>query len=223
MRDSLIVEILEAHQETPNVTTLVFRRPFTFTPGQYLTVFAPGSQVAEGKAYSIASLPNDEKMKICVKNVGGEFSQYLCSRQAGDSLEISARAYGFFNPQTDKPLVGITGGCGLSPIWSVLASCLPKQPTSLFYAVKRPIDVVFRQALQDSLIHCNFYSTTKKVAEKDGWHNGRFAVGDIVRSSPDSAHFLLCGSVEFVREVRAQLVAAGIGDERISSEVFFEQ
>ncbi|QWQ32246.1 hypothetical protein KOY48_05390 [Candidatus Minimicrobia naudis] len=76
--------------------------------------------VREGKAYSISSLLPDELMSITVKNVGGEFSSYFCSRHVGDKLRISP-AYGDFNPQTERPLVGIAAGCGLSPIWSVLA------------------------------------------------------------------------------------------------------
>ena len=128
MRDSLTVEIVRVRQENPEVTTLYIARPFDFMAGQYITVFIEGSQVREGKAYSISSCPHEELMSITVKNVGGEFSSYLCSRQVGDTLQIS-RAYGDFNPQTEQPLVGIAAGCGLSPIWSILADA--KQPTFL--------------------------------------------------------------------------------------------
>ena len=115
MRDSLTVEIVRVRQENPEVTTLYVARPFDFMAGQYITVFIEGSQVREGKAYSISSRPGEELMSITVKNVGGEFSSYLCSRHVGDTLQIS-RAYGDFNPQTERPLVGIAAGCGLSPI-----------------------------------------------------------------------------------------------------------
>ena len=99
MRDSLTVEIVRVRQENPEVTTLYFVRPFDFMMGQYITVFIEGSQVREGKAYSISSRPHEDLMSITVKDVGGEFSSYLCSRHVGDTLHIS-RAYGDFNPQT---------------------------------------------------------------------------------------------------------------------------
>ena len=54
MRDSLTVEIVRVRQENPEVTTLYFARPFDFMAGQYITVFIEGSQVREGKAYSIS-------------------------------------------------------------------------------------------------------------------------------------------------------------------------
>ena len=95
MRDSLEVEIVRVRQENPEVKTLYFARPFDFTAGQYITVFIDGSSVREGKAYSISSTPDDDLMSITVKNVGGEFSSYLCSHNVGDKLQIS-HAYGDF-------------------------------------------------------------------------------------------------------------------------------
>ena len=142
MRDSLTVEIVRVRQENPEVTTLYFVRPFDFMAGQYITVFIEGSQVREGKAYSISSRPHEDLMSITVKNVGGEFSSYLCSRRVGDTLHIS-RAYGDFNPQTERPLVGIAAGCGLSPIWSILADA--QQPTFLYFSQKSPEYMVFTE------------------------------------------------------------------------------
>ena len=218
MRDSLTVEIVRVRQENPEVTTLYFARPFDFMAGQYITVFIEGSR--EGKAYSISSRPSEELMSITVKNVGGEFSSYLCSRRAGDTLHIS-RAYGDFNPQTERPLVGIAAGCGLSPIWSILADA--KQPTFLYLSQKSPEYMVFSEELAASSIRVNKFSTCQQIEEKDGWRNGRFEVAKIVAETPDDAHFLVCGSLPFVRDVWQKLTVAGVNESHISTETFFEQ
>lgn len=220
MRDSLTVEIVRVRQENPEVTTLYFVRPFDFMAGQYITVFIEGSQVREGKAYSISSRPHEELMSITVKDVGGEFSRYLCSRQVGDKMQIS-RAYGDFNPQTKRPLVGITAGCGLAPIWSILADA--EQPTSLYFSQKSPEYMVFAQELSASNIIVKKFSTCQHVEEKDGWLNGRFEVAKIVAETPDDAHFLVCGSLPFVRDVWQKLTAAGVDESHISTETFFER
>jgi len=220
MRDSLTVEIVRVRQENPEVTTLYFARPFDFMAGQYITVFIEGSQVREGKAYSISSRPHEDLMSITVKNVGGEFSSYLCSRHVGDTLHIS-RAYGDFNPQTERPLVGIAAGCGLSPIWSILADV--QQPTFLYLSQKSPEYMVFAKELAASSIMVNKFSTRQRVEETDGWHNGRFEVAKIVSEVPSNAHFLVCGSLPFVRDVWQKLTAAGVDESRISTETFFEQ
>ena len=220
MRDSLTVEIVRVRQENPEVTTLYFVRPFDFMAGQYITVFIEGSQVREGKAYSISSRPDEKLMSITVKNVGGEFSSYLCSRQVGDTLQIS-RAYGDFNPQTERPLVGIAAGCGLSPIWSILVDA--QQPTFLYLSQKSPEYMVFSEELSASSIQVKKFSTRQQVEEKDGWHNGRFEVAKIVGEVPSEAHFLVCGSLPFVRDVWQKLTAAGVDESHISTETFFEQ
>ena len=220
MRDSLTVEIVRVRQENSEVTTLYVVRPFDFMAGQYITVFIDGSQVREGKAYSISSRPHEELMSITVKNVGGEFSSYLCSRQVGDRLHIS-RAYGDFNPQTERPLVGIAAGCGLSPIWSILADA--QQPTFLYLSQKSPEYMVFSGELAASNITVKKFSTRQQVEEKDGWHNGRFEVAKIVSEVPSNAYFLVCGSLPFVRDVWQKLTTAGVNESHISTETFFEQ
>ncbi|MBF1024725.1 MAG: hypothetical protein HXK98_02440 [Candidatus Nanogingivalaceae bacterium] len=220
MRDSLTVEIVRVRQENPEVATLYFARPFDFMAGQYITVFIEGSQVREGKAYSISSRPHEELMSITVKNVGGEFSSYLCSRRVGDTLQIS-RAYGDFNPQTERSLVGIAAGCGLSPIWSILADA--QQPTFLYFSQKSPEYMVFSEELAASNIMVKKFSTRQHVEETDGWRNGRFEVAKIVSEVPSEAHFLVCGSLPFVRDVWQKLTAAGVDESRISTETFFER
>ena len=220
MRDSLTVEIVRVCQENPEVTTLYFARPFDFMAGQYITVFIAGSQVREGKAYSISSRPHEDLMSITVKNVGGEFSSYLCSRQVGHTLHIS-RAYGDFNPQTEQPLAGIAAGCGLSPIWSILADA--KQPTFLYLSQKSPEYMVFSEELAALSIQVHKFSTRQQVEETDGWYNGRFEVTKIASEVPSDAHFLVCGSLPFVRDVWQKLTAAGVDESHISTETFFER
>lgn len=219
MRDSLTVKIVRVRQENPEVTTLYFARLFDFVAGQYITVFVPGSSVREGKAYSLSSRPHQALASITVKDVGGEFSRYLCSRRPGDTLFVS-RPYGNFNPLTDRPLVGITAGCALSPIWSILADA--PQPTTLYFSHKSPQFTVFDAELAASSITVHHFSTRHNVVEQAGWHNGRFDVAQIVAASAAESYFLVCGSLPFVRDVWQQLVKNGVDDQYIATETFFE-
>lgn len=221
MRDSLSVEIVKARQENPEVTTLYFARPFDFTAGQYISVFIPDSPVRTGKAYSLSSRPFDELASITVKNIGGEFSSYLCSRRVGDVIHIS-RAYGDFNPRTNRPLVGIVAGCGLGPIWSVMSDEGVTQDKTLYFSHKTPDYTVFDEELVRSDITVRHFSTQQHVEGVEGWSSGRFNVDTIAREVAGNAHFLVCGSVTFVRDVWQKLTANGVGVERISTETFFE-
>ena len=221
MRDSLSVEIVNVCQENPEVVTLYFARPFDFVAGQYISVYIAGSAVKTGKAYSLSSRPFDELASITVKNVGGEFSSYLCSRQVGDVLQIS-QAYGDFNPRTTRPLVGIAAGCGLGPIWSVLTDEGATQQRMLYFTHRSPEFTVFDEELAQSDIDVRHFSTQQNIDGMPGWMTGRFDVANIVAEAPGDAHFLLCGAVDFVRDVWQKLTANGVDGRSISTETFFE-
>lgn len=218
MRHSLTVTIIKTRQETLDVTTLYFARPFDFVAGQYITVYFDDTDTPEGKAYSLSSLPGDELASITVKNVGGRFSTRLCALGAGDSLEIS-RPYGHFNPENEAQKIGIIAGCGLSPVWSVIASS-DHSRHQLHYANKTDADIVYRDELSHVEARVAHYVTRQPDTQH---HKGRFDVAAIVEGAEADAHYLLCGSIAFVRDIFRQLQAHGIDRRQIATEIFFEQ
>jgi len=52
---------------------------------------------------------------------------------------------------------------------------------------------------------------------------GGLEVANIVSEVPSNAHFLVCGSLPFVRDVWQKITAAGVDESHISTEAFFEQ
>lgn len=216
MRDSLTVKIVKTRHEASDIKTLYFVRPFDFIAGQYITVYFDGSKTPAGKAYSLSSRPSDTLASITVKNVGGEFSSRLCALKKGDTLEIS-HAYGHFNPQTKAPLVGIAAGVGLSPIWSILAHN-DHTEHQLHYTNTHENRIVFADELAQLKTHVQHYITRQPDTRH---HCGRLDVKNIIASAESEAHFLICGSVDFVRDIYRQLVQQGIDTLHISTEIFF--
>lgn len=217
MRDSLTVTIDRVRHETSDVVTLYFVRPFNFTAGQYISVYFDDVDAPEGKAYSLSSKPTDKFASITVKNVGGEFSKRLCGKKAGDTLSIS-QAYGHFNPQTDAPLVGIAAGVGLSPVWSILAAS-DHNRHELHYGNKTDDDIVYRDELGELETRIAHYISRQVDTIH---HYGRMEVDKIVTSAEANAHYLICGSVDFVRDIFRSLEQSGISRKKISTEIFFE-
>ena len=221
--------IQQVIQHTRDVTTLVFDAKgdaaFRYTAGQYITVIKPESRTPEGKAYSLSSWPGETHLSITVKDIGGEYSHYLCSRQAGDQLTFSA-AYGYFNPLTDRPLVGIAAGVGISPVWSIIKSEYVRDPhrnIQLMYSNRTVDDIVFAADLaayevrypQLSLHHF----VTRQATVSPKIHQGRIDLDMCINSA---AHYLVCGSVAFTRAMWQGLTARGIASKCIATEVFFE-
>lgn len=226
MKDRMPITITNVKRETHDVVTLSFDRPFQFTAGQYISVYFDDLPWPEGKAYSLSSKPSDKHASITIKNIGGPYSSRLCDMKVGDKLEIS-QPYGHFNPQTSAPIVGISAGVGISPIWSVLSHELEqgKDDIHLICSNKTPDDIVFRDDIAAIVDKTKVrHHITRTVVDEDAVHkNGRINIGEILNEIPREAKFLLCGSVDFVRSIWRQLIDSGINEKQISTETFFEQ
>jgi nitric oxide dioxygenase len=117
------------------------KRIVTFKPGQYITVKFdfPGGNVAI-RNYSLSDSPNEEYYRISVKKerrpVGagqppdGLVSCYLHDYyQPGMELQLRAPMGNFFlNHNTNRPVVLLSGGVGLTPMISMLNTIAERYP-----------------------------------------------------------------------------------------------
>ena len=192
----------------------------SYQAGQYITIFIDNSSTPEGKAYSLASYPEEKYLSLAVKRVG-EYSSFLYNLKPGDRFKHS-QGYGHFNPGTTNPLVCFAGGVGISPIWSIIKQTIasnPTQPIDLAYSTKSALDASFLADITKITSHkqLTFYhhqtnSKTSKIQDR---------INSMKYIKPN-AHYLICGSIEFVKSMRSPLVNSGINEKDISTEVFFE-
>lgn len=219
------VEKIQRH--SPDVVTIFFTvhcpALFDYTAGQYVTVYFENTGTPEGKAYSLSSAPSEELLSITVKKIG-EHSTLLHNLKKGDTFEIS-RAYGYFNPLTEKPFVALAAGVGIAPIWSIIKD-KPLQSATLYYSNKTSQDITFHDELgAHDLCHDAFWlhhHITKEPPVSKAMHSGRINLDECVKNAEREAMYLICGSVEFVRGMFEGLTRRGVAPEAISTETFFE-
>lgn len=220
--------VQRVRREAHDIVTIYFTiaGDFSYQAGQYITVFFDDSHAPEGKAYSLSSAPHEKWCSITVKKIG-EYSGRLHELSAGDEFSISA-AYGFFNPETKRPLVCISAGCGVAPIWSVIKSELMADTTrvaKLFFSNVNHAEIPFAQELdQRSSVHENF-KVHHHITRSDPpatMQRGRIDLDECVRAVEGEAMYLLCGSVDFVRDMWRGLTERGVPTQLISTETFFE-
>lgn len=199
-----------------------------YTAGQYISIFFPDSSTPSGKAYSLSSAPHEPEISITVKRIG-EFSNLLCDLQPGDTFTCSS-AYGHFNPRTDAPLVGIAGGVGIAPIWSVIKDTLYTHPEANIQLYdSNPLreeiphlDAIHSLASRSPHFGVTHHVTRDDTAPSSSFQQGRIDVTAIIGRAPASAIFLVCGSVGFVRDTWQMLISHGIDARHIMTETFFE-
>lgn len=224
--DAIVTRVVE---EAPRVSTIFFTVDdglFSFTAGQYISVYFDQTGNKSGKTYSLSSIPGDPEFSITVKNIG-EFSGLLCALKPGDHFVVSS-AFGFFNNHDDLPIVAIAAGVGISPIWSIIRSDLEAQssrPITLYETAPHENELIFRGSI-DSLFAahsnaCAHYFVTRETSKAG--ENRRFSVAsDVAGEALRTARFYICGAEEFVRAMWRQLMEAGVDAPRIVTETFFE-
>ncbi len=229
MSMKLQAKVIGRIQETPDVVTIRFTVDgctLDHIAGQYITVYFDDTDIKQGKAYSISSTPGGDSSSITVKKIG-LFSDKLHSLKVGDSFTIS-QPYGFFYAHRNKPIIAIAAGVGIAPIWSIIGheaiTNKADQPIKLLYTNKTADDIVFKKAIDGLVVdHDNItaqYFTTHQ--SESPYTKRRIVVSkDIVDQSGSNGYYV-CGSQDFVRSIWHQLVEAGINEDLISTETFFE-
>lgn len=220
--------IISRTQRTPDTITLGFTvdgQALQHRAGQYITVYFADTDVPEGKAYSLSSAPGGEESSITVKNVG-LFSGKLHALGVGDSMEISV-PYGSFNAFDDTPIVAITAGSGVAPLWSIMLDECQRgtgRDIRLLYSNKTEADIVLKDELRDLVAAHPSVSVQHFITRQPGVPH---AIERRIDGARDAAAyagthcFYLCGSMQFVRSMWRQLVACGVTPSAISTETFY--
>lgn len=212
--------------ETADVVTVYFAQPkgFKYLAGQYITVFFDDTDVPEGKAYSLSSCPADMEMSITVKKIG-LFSGKIHDLKPGDKVAIS-QAYGMFNAFGDEPLVALVAGVGIAPAYSIIRHEVVNstgRPVQLIYSSPTDESIVFRDdiaRLKSWAPNLSArYVVTRQLDSPD--YGPRIDARVVAREFTDRV-IGICGTVDFVRDMRNQLIEAGMDEDRIVTEVFFE-
>lgn len=227
-KHTAVVTKVERH--APDVVTVYFTLKngalLDYAAGQYVTVYFDNTSTPEGKAYSLCTAPYELMMGITVKKIG-EYSGRLHALGVGDELTIS-NAYGFFNPNTKKPLVCLGAGVGISPIWSVLKSELRRdtaREAHLFYSNQRASEIPHGAVVDRAATTHEHFSVAHHITQSEvvpsPMRRGRIVLDECIAAAED-ALYLVCGSVDFVRAMVRGLVERGVEQTRISTETFFE-
>ena len=226
-------------QETPNVKTFRLLNPlggalpFSYLPGQFLTLTVAPDGKPIKRSYTIASSPTQhDYAEICVKHdEGGEVSGFLHNQiREGDLVELSAPSGLFtFTGRECKCILLIGGGVGITPLMSVLRYLTDRSWSGdifLLYCVKTPRDIIFREELDYLQRRHPNLRVVVTVSRPEGtdWKGltGRISKELIVESVPDvaSRYVHICGPVPMMEVTKKMLAELGVPGNRMKTEAF---
>jgi ferredoxin-NADP reductase len=98
--------------------------PLSWVAGQFIRVELPHNNPDKEGAkrfFTVSSAPYEKIVQITTRVTSSTFKQALAALQEGDELQLLAKPDGdFIWEDTDKPLVFVAGGIGITPFRSIL-------------------------------------------------------------------------------------------------------
>lgn len=207
--------------------------PFSFVPGQFLTLAVALAGTTIKRSYTISSsAAQRDCLEITVKREDqGVVSRYLHDRIApGDLLQISAPQGRFtFSGTEAESIVLIGAGVGITPLMSIIRSLTDRgwnRDIFLLFACRTSEDFVFRDELERlQRRHANLH-VVATMTRSDGtvWMGpkGRLTKELVAQSVPDIAtrRVHVCGPPPMMDATRAMLLELGVRGDQIRTEAF---
>ncbi|MEV6020213.1 MULTISPECIES: globin domain-containing protein [unclassified Streptomyces] len=234
--------VVERRTETRDVVSFLLRpadgeRTPRARAGQYVSVrVRMPDGVHQLRQYSLSSDSGGALRRITVKRVpgdtegpDGEVSKLLHeSVREGDELLLSA-PFGdvFLDDPVDAttPVVLVSAGIGCTPMTGILAHLAALRsirPVLVLHADGSPADHALRAETHDLVRHLPnaraVFWYEHPGPEEPGARTGLMDLSHM--ALPAEATVFLCGPLPYMREVRGQLLAAGVPARRIRYEVF---
>jgi nitric oxide dioxygenase len=209
----------------------------SYLPGQYITIrlSIPGEENLFNRQYSLSSAPNEEYFRISVKREAehtpeGKVSNYLHDEiSEGAAVEVSAPAGDFYLETGEHtPVTLISGGVGITPMFSMLESIVdtnPSRPAIFVHASRNENVHAFKdevRELVEELENGKAYFVYENPIDAEaacdfkGYINTAILEDIIDR---DSICYV-CGPAPFMKAVIGALMSIGIPSDRIRYEFF---
>jgi len=236
------MRVARIFQETPDVKR--FRLvachggplPFSYFPGQFLTLTLPVSTKPIRRSYTISSPPTQGYYcEITVKREArGLGSRYLHDVvKEGVMLQVQAPSgkFVFTGAEADR-VVLIAGGVGITPMMSITRALTDMGWNGdiwLIVACRDPEHFIFRSELE-RLAHCHSnlhleVAMSRLQHDVDTYHRGRLTKDLLTRLVPEIAlqRIHLCGAPPMMDSTKQMLTELGVPAEQIHTEDFGSQ
>lgn len=162
---------------------------FSFTPGQYVDLWLPGSEDgAERRSYSMANIPGeDATLELIVRRYdGGRFSGLLDpsapgALAVGDELGFTGPFGTMHLRGGDGPVLLVAGGSGIGPVLSVLrelADAGSARTVRFFYGARTRDDLPLLEEIAEFGEQLADFAFVPVLSEETGWDGATGLVHD---------------------------------------------
>ncbi|MBD3226611.1 MAG: hypothetical protein GF329_00350 [Candidatus Lokiarchaeota archaeon] len=226
-------KIKEVEEETHDSVSLYISgdnmSELEYKSGQFLLIrILKSSLWWQVHPFSISSMPNDEYVRLTVKDVG-DYSSKVVKANSGLRVLIDG-PLGRFTKKISKKqkVLFIAAGSGITPIRSLMEElAIDGKDIVLFYGNKTKKDIIFFDELEtladkyEIPIHY-FFSREKELEKKSNYYKGRIQLNDIQDIVTDlfEREIFMCAPPEMMRTLRIELPKIGFPPKYIYYEQY---
>ncbi|MBB1245396.1 2Fe-2S iron-sulfur cluster binding domain-containing protein, partial [Streptomyces durbertensis] len=215
------------------------RETFRHLPGQHLNLRRVTGGEEIRRSYSVCSpateAPEPPVLRIGVRRVeAGAFSQYaLKELAAGDVVEVMPPTGRFVLRPRPGRFAAIVGGSGITPVLSIAATLLAREPEAHFHLLRSDRTVASTMFLEETAELKDRYpdrfqliTALSREEQQAGLPPGRLDRERLAALLPalfpvdDIDGWYLCGPLGLIGSAEAALADLGVPRDRVHQEVF---
>ncbi|MYM67462.1 NO-inducible flavohemoprotein [Pseudoduganella sp. FT55W] len=228
-------EVTIKTEESDEITTFVLEpvdggKVVAHKPGQYIGVNVNVNGNLQRRQYSLSAVANGVSYRISVKReAGGLVSNFLHDHvHVGDTIELFPPSGEFVLADSDKPLVLISGGVGITPTLAMLTAALTSnRPVHFIHAARHAgvhafrdhIDALAAKHPQLQRFYC--YETADEASPQPhatGYLNPQQLSKWLPVTRDVEAYFL--GPTPFMKAIKSHLLELGVPQSQTYYEFF---
>jgi ferredoxin-NADP reductase/YHS domain-containing protein len=195
--------------------------PTTWTPGQFIRVELPHDNPDdEGtkRWFTISSTPHDGYIQITTRVTDTTFKQALSALPVGGTINLVEQPDGdFVWQESDKPLVFVAGGIGITPFYSMLKARGHSGQSVL-------ATLIYNGRTDELPFKAEFDEASKRHPEFHVHYviGEQLTVNKLTRIVPELAlsEVYVSGPEPMVEALGEQLRASGISDQNLHEDFF---
>ncbi len=218
-------------KETEEVVSFYFRpllpEKFTFIPGQFvnLTLDSIPETFGKSRAYSIASSPRDELIRLGIRIKPEGFTHELAGLKEGSKVILLGPLGHFvFDKEKHKKVVFLAGGIGITPFLSMIRYITQENIDAeayLFFSNKTKDSIPYYEELVSLSSHKNIHIVfTLTREQREGFESGRISEQLITRyiKTPQDYTYFACGPLEMINTSETIVANLGVSKDKFKKE-----
>jgi nitric oxide dioxygenase len=228
-------EVTIKTEESDEITSFILEpvdggKVVAHKPGQYIGVNVNVNGSLQRRQYSLSAIANGASYRISVKReAGGLVSNFLHDHvHVGDTIELFPPSGEFVLADSDKPLVLISGGVGITPTLAMLTAALTSnRPVHFIHAARHAgvhafrdhIDALAAKHPQLQRFYC--YETADEASPQPhatGYLNPQHLSKWLPVTRDIEAYFL--GPTPFMKAIKSHLLELGVPQSQTYYEFF---